>query len=135
MIENSDLLNNADGLYFINADGEADGAQINIIVNDVVVLNSQKSIEVGTVIYRNSDAEFIKLVEQEKSAIRMIGVRLVFSETTDGFKLQATDEDGHQSEMIIVSEKTQANSNESVITNKKISPKLEIRYLLLMESM
>ena len=119
VIENSNLLNNADGLYFINADGEADGAQINIIVNDVVVLNSQKSIEVGTVIYRNSDAEFIKLVEQEKSAIRKIGVRLVFSETTDGFKLQATDEDGHQSEMIIVSEKTQANSNESVIPNIK----------------
>jgi putative protease len=119
VIENSNLLNNADGLYFINANGEADGAQINIIVNDVVVLNSQKSIEVGTVIYRNSDAEFIKLVEQEKSAIRKIGVRLVFSETTDGFKLQATDEDGHQSEMFIVSEKTQANSNESVIPNIK----------------
>lgn len=66
VVENYEQLNNADGLYFINANGEADGAQINIIVNDVVVLNSPKSIEIGTVIYRNSDAEFNKLVEQEK---------------------------------------------------------------------
>lgn len=119
VIENYDQLNNADGLYFINANGEADGAQINIIVNDVVVLNSTKSIEIGTVIYRNSDAEFIKMVEQEKSAIRKIGVQLQFSETADGFRLLATDEDGHQSEMSMVSEKTLANSAESVIPNIK----------------
>jgi hypothetical protein len=35
-------LNNGDGLYFINEDGVADGVQINIIVNDIVVPNTFK---------------------------------------------------------------------------------------------
>ena len=117
IIENSEILNNADGLYFVNAQGEADGAQVNIIVNGVVVLNNMKSIDVGTLVYRNSDAEFIKMVEQEKSAIRKIGVHLQFTETSEGFRLLATDEDGHQSKMTMVSEKTLANSTESVIPN------------------
>jgi len=119
VIENFELLNNGDGLYFINANGDADGAQINIIVNDVVVLNTMKQISIGTMIYRNSDAEFNKLVEQEKSAIRKIGVHLHFLETDEGFRLLAIDEDGHTSEMSIVHEKTLANSTESVIPNIK----------------
>ena len=119
VIENSELLNNADGLYFVNANGEADGAQINIIVNDVVVLNAPKQINIGTIIYRNSDAEFIRLVEQEKSAIRKIGLRLDFTETSDGFLLTATDEDGCQNEMSLIIEKVLANSEESVIPNIK----------------
>jgi putative protease len=41
-------LNNGDGLYFINEDGVADGVQINIIVNDIVVPNTFKNIAVGT---------------------------------------------------------------------------------------
>lgn len=117
IIENSDILNNADGLYFVNAHGEADGAQINIIVNDVVVLNSLKEISPGTVIYRNSDAEFIKMVEQEKSAIRKIGIQLNFTESEEGFRLFVKDEDGHQCEMTMIHEKTLANSTESVIPN------------------
>ena len=32
-IENSDILNNGDGLYFLNENEEADGAQINVILN------------------------------------------------------------------------------------------------------
>ncbi|MBK8349385.1 MAG: hypothetical protein IPL08_17910 [Saprospiraceae bacterium] len=41
----------------------------------------------------------------------------------------ATDEDGHQSEMSMVSEKTMANSTESVIPNIKILQKQEILFL------
>ncbi|MBK7636315.1 MAG: U32 family peptidase [Saprospiraceae bacterium] len=119
VIENYEKLNNGDGLYFVNSNGEADGAQVNIIVNDIVVLNVLKSISVGTTIYRNSDAEFIKMVEQERSAIRKIGVHLHFSEIHKGFRLLAIDEDGHESEMILKMEKSLANSGESVIPNIK----------------
>ncbi|MBK8052806.1 MAG: U32 family peptidase [Saprospiraceae bacterium] len=119
VIENFEKLNNGDGLYFVNSNGEADGAQVNIIVNDIVVLNTLKSISVGTTIYRNSDAEFIKMVEQEKSAIRKIGVHLHFSEIQGGFRLVAIDEDGYESEMILGMEKALANSGESVIPNIK----------------
>jgi putative protease len=119
VIENYEKLNNGDGLYFVNSNGEADGAQVNIIVNDIVLLNVLKSISVGTTIFRNSDAEFIKMVEQERSAIRKIGVHLHFSEIHKGFRLLAIDEDGHKSEMILKMEKSLANSGESVIPNIK----------------
>jgi 23S rRNA 5-hydroxycytidine C2501 synthase len=117
IIENHELLNNGDGLYFINAEGEADGAQINIIVNDVVVPNTLKPLAIGTAIYRNSDAEFNKIVEKENSAVRKIIVKLLFSETAQGFELRAIDEDGHQATAHIIAEKEPAKNADSVIPN------------------
>ena len=119
VIENFEKLNNGDGLYFINEQGEPDGAQINIIINDLVVPNTFKPLPVGTVIYRNSDAEFNKMVEKENSAVRKIGVSLHFTETANGFQLLATDEDGHQSVMSFDTAKEIAKSQESVIPNIK----------------
>ncbi len=119
VIENYEKLNNGDGLYFINANGEADGANINIIINNVVVPNIFKPLPVGTVIYRNSDAEFNKMVEKENSAVRKIGVKLYFTETTVGFQLLAIDEDGHKNTVAVQVEKVLANSQESVIPNIK----------------
>jgi putative protease len=115
IIENYDILNQGDGLFFINGEGEADGAQINIIVNDVVVFNSPKVLVAGTDIYRNSDAEFNKLVEQEKSAIRKIGVVFTFSETENGFLLKVVDEDGHQAEQQLLTEKIPAKNEETAL--------------------
>ncbi|MFA9189383.1 U32 family peptidase [Flavobacterium sp. FBOR7N2.3] len=117
VIENHDKLNNGDGLFFINEEGIADGVQINIIVNDIVVPNTFKNIAVGTVIYRNSDAEFNRIVEKENAAVRKIGVSLRFSETEEGFQLTAVDEDGHQSVSNLVTEKELAKSEDSVIPN------------------
>ena len=70
-------------------------------------------------IYRNSDASFNKLVEREDSAIRKIGVKLVFSETNKGYQLLAIDEDGHKSNSEIAIEKELAKSGDSVIPNIK----------------
>lgn len=117
LIENVEKLNNGDGLYFINENNEADGAQINTIVNGVIIPNTFKPIKEGTMIYRNSDASFNKLVEREDSAIRKIGVKLIFSETNKGFKLVVVDEDGHQSVSEISTEKEVSKNEESVIPN------------------
>lgn len=119
MIENSELLNNGDGLYFINEYGEADGSQINIIVNDIVVPNTFRPLKPGTIIYRNSDANFNKLLERDDSAVRKIGVKLTFSETADGFQLLAIDEDGHESFSSFESVKELAKSEDSTIPNIK----------------
>jgi len=119
VIENSDKLNNGDGLYFINEDGEPDGAQINTIVKDIVLPNNFKPIKVGTMIYRNSDAEFNKLVEREDSAIRKIGVRLFFTETPTGFELKAVDEDGYESIAVLACEKEVSKKGDSVDNIKK----------------
>jgi putative protease len=94
-IENYELLNNGDGLYFINEEGVADGTLVNIIVNDIVVPNTLKPLAIGTEIYRNLDAEFNRMVENENSAVRKISVKMLFWDTETGFSLQVTDEDGH----------------------------------------
>jgi len=119
VIENYELLNNGDGLYFVNENGEADGAQINIMFNNIAIPNTFKPLAVGTEIYRNSDAEFNKMVEKENSAVRKIGVSLKFTETIDGFQLLAIDEDGHQAVQSFQTTKELAKSQESVIPNIK----------------
>lgn len=116
LIENSELLNNGDGLYFLNENDEADGAQINVILNQTVILNHPKAIKPGTLIYRNSDAEFIRLVERDDSAIRKIGVNLHLQETSTGFQLEAIDEDGHKAIVMYptskeISEKPEMEAN------------------------
>ena len=119
VIENSELLNNGDGLFFLNENNEPDGAQVNIIINDIVVPNTFKPLKPGTVIYRNSDANFNRLVEREDSAIRKIGVTLHFTETTNGFQLVAKDEDGHKSISSFEADKEVAKNEESTIPNIK----------------
>lgn len=119
IIENSELLNNGDGLFFLNENNEPDGAQINIIINDVVVPNTFKPLKAGTIIYRNSDANFNRLVERDDSAIRKIGVSLKFTETNDGFQLLAIDEDGHESVLNFQTEKELAKNEESTVPNIK----------------
>ena len=117
IIENYEKLNNGDGLYFLNENNEPDGMQINIIVNNIVVPNTFKNIPSGTFIYRNSDAEFNRLVERDDSAVRKIGVNLTFTETNDGFMLVAIDEDGHQSISSFESVKELAKNEESTTPN------------------
>lgn len=119
IIENYEKLNNGDGLYFQNEAGEADGAQINIIFNNIVIPNTFKPLAIGTEIYRNSDAEFNKMVEKENSAVRKIGVKFEFTETETGFQLLAIDEDGHTSVGTIEVVKELAKSQDSVIPNIK----------------
>ena len=119
VIENYEKLNNGDGLYFINEQGEADGTQVNIIINNIVVPNTFKPLAIGTMIYRNSDAEFNKMVEKENSVVRKIGVTLQFSETLEGFQLLAIDEDGHQSVATLPMEKEVAKNEASTIPNIK----------------
>lgn len=119
LIENSDVLNNGDGLYFINEEGVADGVQINVILNNTVIPNTFKPIKEGTIIYRNSDAEFNKLVERDDSAIRKIGVSLSLTETIQGFQLKAVDDDEYESISSFQVEKEIAKSSESIIPNIK----------------
>jgi putative protease len=121
LIENYELLNNGDGLYFLNENGEADGAQVNIIIKDIVVPNTFKPLNIGTEIYRNSDAEFNRLVEREDSAVRKIGVTLKFKDTSEGFQLEAIDEDGHKALLDFSVEKQLAKNPESTIPNIKKS--------------
>ncbi len=118
-IENGNLLNNGDGLCFINDSNEADGIYVNRAENGMVYPNVLKEIKPGTFIYRNNDAAFIKLVEKEDSAVRKISTDLLLIETETGFELIATDEDRNVSTVKLDHPKERTKNNESIIENIK----------------
>ena len=120
-IENGELLNNGDGLCFINENNEADGIYVNRAENGFVYPNVLKEIKDGTFIYRNNDAAFIKIVEREDSAVRKISTTLVLSENENGFELTATDEDGNVSKSTLIHQKETTKNNESIEENFKIN--------------
>jgi 23S rRNA 5-hydroxycytidine C2501 synthase len=118
-IENFEMLGNGDGLCFINENGELEGVSVNIIVNDLVVPNALKPLPVGTDIYRNHDAEFVRMLENENSAVRKIGVDMRFGETENGFLLHVVDEDGHSCSVLLETPKAPAKNTEDLIENIK----------------
>jgi putative protease len=118
-IENYELLNNGDGLYFVNEHGEGEGVQVNLIVNDLVIPNHLKPLPAGTEIYRNHDAEFNRMLENENSAVRKIGVKMCFSETETGFLLQVIDEDGYTCSVNLETTKEPAKNANGLIENIK----------------
>jgi putative protease len=118
-IENGTLLNNGDGLCFINENNEADGIYVNKAKNGLAYPNVLKEIAPGTFIYRNNDAAFIKIVEREDSAIRKISTTLILSENENGFELTATDEDGNTSTVNLDHAKEPTKNNLSIEENIK----------------
>jgi 23S rRNA 5-hydroxycytidine C2501 synthase len=118
-IENGELLNNGDGLCFINENNEADGIYVNRAENRIIYPNVLKEIKDGTFIYRNNDAAFIKIVEREDSAVRKISTTLVLTENETGFELIATDEDGYVSNVLLEHAKEPTKNNLSIEDNIK----------------
>ena len=118
-IENGELLNNGDGLCFINENNEAEGIYVNRAENGFAYPNVLKEIKDGTFIYRNNDAGFIKIVEREDSAIRKISTTLLLAENEEGFELIARDEDGNVSVAKLVHPKERTKNNESIEENFK----------------
>ncbi len=119
-IENGELLNNGDGLCFINENNEADGIYVNKAENGKVYPNVLKEIKDGTFIYRNNDTAFIKIVEREDSAIRKIGTTLLLTENENGFELISTDEDGNVSTVKLEHAKEPTKTGESIEENIKV---------------
>ncbi|WP_418264836.1 peptidase U32 family protein [Flavobacterium faecale] len=118
-IENGELLNNGDGLCFINEQNEAEGIYVNKAENGLAYPNVFKEIKEGTFIYRNNDAAFIKLVEREDSAVRKISTSLLLTENETGFELIATDEDGYVSTVKLESPKEETKTGLSMEDNIK----------------
>lgn len=93
-IESAVTLQNGDGLAYFNTAGELRGLRVNRAEGRrIIPAETLTDLPVGTTLYRNRDQEFARQLEK-KSAERRIAVRLVLSETEEGFRLTATDEEG-----------------------------------------
>ncbi|MBC5764436.1 peptidase U32 family protein [Ramlibacter albus] len=97
-------LHNGDGLCYFDLQKELVGVAINraealhaqgqwrVFPKDPIA--GMKDLRKGTVINRNRDMSWVRVLEK-KSSDRRIGVWAKFAETADGFSLTLTDEDGH----------------------------------------
>ena len=77
-----------------------------------------RGLKVGTLLYRNHDQEFEKLLEK-KSAERQLIVKLKLSETPDGFALQIIDEQGISALAVLNQVKEIASNPERALTTIK----------------
>lgn len=86
-------LSNGDGLIFFNSEGNLEGFRVNRVEENRVFPLEMPRISPKTILYRNYDHAFEKLLEKP-SAERKIDVSIEFSDNAFGFTLSATDETG-----------------------------------------
>ncbi len=85
--------NNGDGVCYLDEQGHLQGFRINRVDgNKLYPAGEISRIRPRTLLYRNFDQEFEKLLAH-KSSERKIGVTLLLADTSFGFALTATDED------------------------------------------
>ncbi|MDR1056277.1 MAG: U32 family peptidase [Prevotellaceae bacterium] len=86
------VLNNGDGICFIDKSGILQGTRINRVEGNKVYPLNMKGINAGLEIYRNFNFQFDKKLSGE-SAERKIAVGICFESSKDNIRLTAVDED------------------------------------------
>ena len=133
-MQNGTLLNNGDGLCFINKHGDLTGFRVNRVEHLTPTLskgegdNGKKRVQIfpaempkitdGVMLYRNQDQAFEKILKG-KTSERRVGVEMLFGETPNGFFIQLTDENGISTTFEAVCEKQPAKKPEVVNDNIK----------------
>ncbi len=129
-MQRGEELNNGDGLCFVNKQGDLTGFRVNKVEYLTPTLSKGEGvrvrcfpadmprIETGIFLYRNQDQEFEKIL-RGKTAERRVGVEMVFKETSTGFSIEMTDEDGVCSTFDAICEKQPAQKPEAVNENIK----------------
>jgi len=107
ILASTEQIHNGDGICFFDANDELRGVNVNRAEGNRISPNSMAGIQPGTVLYRNHDHAFLRQLNG-RSAVRRIGVEMVFEDRTDGFALCAKDEDGNQVLTQIVHAKEEA---------------------------
>lgn len=92
-VDTEKKLSNGDGLCFVNPSGQFEGIKANRVDGRRVFPLSMPKLKIGTVLRRNFDAEFEKLLSKE-SAERKIAVRFLVRLNEAEALLSVTDEDG-----------------------------------------
>ena len=108
-----DILN-GDGLCFFAKDGTLSGFRVNRVEGKKIFPAEMPVTERNILLYRNQDHEFDKILAG-KTSERKIGVDIRFSETSDGFSIQITDEEGISDGCEFESEKQPANNAERAL--------------------
>jgi len=104
-------LKNSDGICFFDHSQVLRGTLINKVQNDKIYPDKLYYLEKDTVIYRNYDRTFAKVLEKTPCR-RKIGITFLLEESPLGLKLGARDEDGNIGTFVMPVEKTKAEKKE-----------------------
>ena len=101
--------NNGDGVCYLDEKGTLQGFRINRVDGNKLFLQEMPEIKQRTVLYRNYDQEFEKILSRE-SAKRKIAVELLLEDHAFGFSLTLTDEDRNLVTLALTRDKELARS-------------------------
>ncbi len=117
IVETDTELHNGDGVCFFDVHKELVGLRVNTVEGNKLFPNEMPiDIRNNTVLYRNRDHVFIRLLEKQ-SAQRNIAVDLILTETSSGFALSAIDEAGFSATADCIVDKQPADAAEKAITH------------------
>jgi len=86
--------NNGDGACFINEHGELQGFRVNRVEENRLFPLQMPRIPRRSILYRNYDHEFERILSSDGSAVRKMPVTMELMEVSDGFTLKVEDGDG-----------------------------------------
>ena len=101
--------NNGDGVCYIDEQGRLQGFRINRVEGNKLYPHEMPRIKPRTVLYRNFDQEFEKILAR-KSSERRIAVFVRLTDTPFGFALTLTDEDDNSVTLSLAREKEPART-------------------------
>lgn len=101
--------NNGDGVCYIDEQGRLQGFRINRVEGNKLYPQEMPRIKPRTVLYRNFDQEFEKILAR-KSSERRIAVSVRLTDTPFGFALTLTDEDDNSVTLSLAREKELART-------------------------
>ena len=101
--------NNGDGVCYIDEQGRLQGFRINRVEGNKLYPQEMPRIKPRTVLYRNFDQEFEKILAR-KSSERRIAVSVRLTDTSFGFALTLTDEDDNSVTLSLAREKEPART-------------------------
>ncbi|WP_303015071.1 U32 family peptidase [uncultured Bacteroides sp.] len=104
--------NNGDGVCYIDETGRLQGFRINRVDGNKLYPQEMPRIKPRTVLYRNFDQEFERLLSR-KSAERKIAVNILLADNEFGFSLTLTDEDDNRITLALPREKELARTPQS----------------------
>jgi putative protease len=115
-VTSAEKLSNGDGLCFINQHGDLTGFRVNRVEGGRVFPAEMPKIKLDTLLYRNQDQAFDKIISG-KTSERKIALDMLMSELPFGFSFRLTDEEGISISMNFELEKQLAQKPETVFDN------------------
>lgn len=107
MTPQSVTLSAGDGLCFLDTSNHLQGCRVNKVEGNVVSPNSSVPVFVGAKLYRNLDFQFNKTLAKP-TAGRKLRLNILLVETTNGYRLEFTDEMGEKAQIEVPAEHTEA---------------------------